>query len=224
MQNTQLQHLVLELVSDNMLKKITLYLCFAFLTFSIQAQNFGGGIILGVSSSQVGGDNLSGFNKAGLLTGVFANKSISEFLSFQMEMNYIQKGSNNPDMNNYQHKNLGVADISLSYIEVPLLLKYHQSNKLQIELGMQTAYLINGYYNDSYGEIEYNIPPFAKYDIGLLLGVNYQYSENISLNTRLSNSILPIGTEDYDHPGLFNSSIKGKYNSVLSFTLYYHFS
>ena len=223
MQNTQLQHLGLELVLDNMLKKsIISFLCI-FLTCSIQAQNFGGGIILGISSSQVSGDNLSGFNKAGLLIGVFANRSISEILSLQMEMNYIQKGSDNADINDYQHKNRGVADISLSYIEVPLLLKYNQSNKLEIEAGLQTGHLINGYYNDNYGKIDYNVPPFSKYDIGLLLGINYKYSDNISINTRLSNSILPIGSEDYDNSGSFNSSIKGKYNSVLSFTLYYKF-
>ena len=208
-----------------MLNKIAIVFYFSFVALSIQAQNFGGGIILGATSTQVGGDNLAGFDKAGLLIGIFANKSISDFLILQMEMNYIQKGSNNADMNDYQHKNVGVADISLSYIELPLLLKYNQSNKSQIELGIQTGYLINGYYNDIYGKIEYNnTPPFSKYDIGLMLGFNYKISKNMNLNTRLSNSILPIGAEDYNHPELFNSSIKGKYNSVLSFALYYNFS
>ena len=71
-----------------------------------QAQNFGGGLILGLSTSQVGGDNLGGFNKAGLLVGAFVNIPISELLSFQMEMTYIQKGSNNPNMNNSEHSNI----------------------------------------------------------------------------------------------------------------------
>ena len=82
-----------------MRKKFALFIFFGFLISNLQAQNFGGGIILGLSTSQVGGDDLAGFNKAGVLAGVFANKSISELLSLQMEMNYIQKGSNNPDMN-----------------------------------------------------------------------------------------------------------------------------
>ena len=43
------------------------------LSLSKQAQEFGGGIILGLSTSQVGGDNLAGFYKAGLLIGIFAN-------------------------------------------------------------------------------------------------------------------------------------------------------
>ena len=198
-------------------------LCCGFLSISIQAQNFGGGGILGLSTSQVGGDNLAGFNKAGLLAGAFANIPISELLSFQMEMTYIQKGSNNPKMNDAEHSNYLKEDISSSYIEVPLLLQYHQSNKIKIEGGVQLAYLINGYYNDLNGEIPiYSVDPFIEYDFGLLLGIDYKYSENISLNTRLSSSILPIGAEDYDGVNSYNSSRKGKYNSVLSFAIHYH--
>jgi len=206
-----------------MLKRFAILLCCGFLTISIQAQDFGGGVILGLSTSQVGGDDLGGFNKAGVLVGVFANKAISPLLSFQMEMTYIQKGSNNPKMNDYEHANVEVPDISISYIEVPLLLQYHQSNKLKIEGGIQTAYLIDGYYNDLNGKMPNPTNPFINYDIGLLLGVDYKYSENISLNTRIANSILPIGSEDYNHPNTYNSSRKGKYNSVLSFALHYNF-
>lgn len=206
-----------------MIKKFGILLCCGFLSISIHAQNFGGGVILGLSTSQVGGDNLAGFNKAGLLAGAFANTPISELLSFQMEITYLQKGSNNPNINNSEHPNYLKEDISSSYIEVPLLLQYHQSNKMKIEGGVQLAYLINGYYNDLNGEIPiYSVDPFIEYDFGLLLGIDYKYSENISLNTRLSSSILPIGAEDYDGLNYYNSSRKGKYNSVLSFAIHYH--
>ena len=205
-----------------MIKKFAIILSCGFLTFSIQAQDFGGGVILGLSTSQVGGDNLAGFHKAGLLLGVFANKSITELLSFQMEMTYIQKGSNNPNMNNVEHPNYSKQDISLSYIEVPLLLQYHQSDKLKIEGGVLTAYLVDGHYNDFNGKMPNEPNPFIDYDIGLLLGIDYKYSENISLNTRIGNSILPIGSEDYENQ-VYNSSKKGKYNSVLSFALHYNF-
>ena len=208
-----------------MKKKFALFIFCGFLISSLQAQNFGGGIILGLSTSQVGGDDLGGFNKAGLLAGVFANKSISPLLSFQMEMTYIQKGSNNPNMNNSEHlQDFQKPDISSSYIEIPLLLQYHQSEVLKIEGGIQFANLINGYYNDSYGEMSTTtIDPFIDYDIGLLIGMDYKFSEDLSLNTRISNSILPIGEEDYNHPTTYNSTRKGKYNSVLSFAIHYNF-
>ena len=204
-----------------MLKKIIIFFFFGFLALNNQAQNFGGGIILGINTSQVGGDDLGGFNKAGLLIGIFANNNISEYLSFKMEMTYTQKGSNNPKMNDDSHPNYLRQDISLSYVEIPLVLQYHQSNKLNIETGILSGYLIDGYYNDISGEMYNATNPFVNYDIGMLIGMDYKYSKNIRLNTRISNSILPIGAEDYDKQ--FNSLSKGKYNSVLSFALHYNF-
>ena len=103
-----------------MLKKFALLFFCGFLSLNSKAQNFGGGFKIGLSTSQVGGDNLAGFNKAGLLIGVFANKNISNLLSFQMEMAYINKGSNNANMNNYSHSNYLKEDISLLYIEIRL--------------------------------------------------------------------------------------------------------
>ena len=206
-----------------MLKKFAILLCCGFLTISTQAQDFGGGVILGLSTSQVGGDDLGGFNKAGLLAGIFANKLISPLLSFQMEMTFIQKGSNNPKMNTPEHENYLKPDIFLSYIEIPLLLQYHQSKELSIEGGLLSAYLIDGYYNDMSGEMTNETNPFINYEVGLLLGLDYNYSENISLNTRICNSVLPIGSEDYSHLTTYNSNKKGKKNSVLSFAFHYNF-
>ena len=207
-----------------MLKKFTILLFFyGFMNNSISGQNFGGGISLGLSTSQVGGDNLGGFNKAGILVGFFTNKSFSEIFSLQIEMTYIQKGSNNTRMNDYDHVNYQVQDITSSYIEVPLIIQYHQSNKLKIEGGLQAAYLIDAYYKDINGEIPKNgINPFIKYDFGVLFGIDYKYSENISINTRLSNSILPIGSEDYENQSSYNYLRKGKFNSVLSFAIHYN--
>ena len=204
-----------------MLKKIIIFFFFGFLALNNQAQNFGGGIILGINTSQVGGDDLGGFNKAGLLIGIFANKNVSEYLNFQMEMTYIQKGSNNAKMTDSSDPISEIEDISLSYVEVPLVLKYNQSNKLNIETGILTGHLIDGYYNDLNGKISNVKNPFVNYDIGALVGIDYKYSKNISLNTRLSNSILPIGKED--DLTCYNCYTKGKYNSVLSFSLNYNF-
>lgn len=206
------------------MKKFFISLILIATALNSSAQSFGGGIILGISTSQVGGDNLGGFNKAGLLTGVYANRTINPLLTLQMEMTYIQKGSNNPNMNDFEHPDLDVPDISMSYIEIPLLIKYKQSEVLDIEGGLQAAYLISGHYNDTYGKIQNSSgDPFINRDISLLIGVDYKYSKHISLNTRISNSILPIGEEDYNHPIRYNSSMKGKYNSVLSFALHYNF-
>ena len=136
---------------DKMNKKY-LFLLIASISFlPINAQNFGGGLVLGLSSSQVNGDDLGGFNKAGILMGIFTNKLIYSSINFQIEMNFIMKGSDNKNMTKIEHKDYNRPDISLSYIEIPLLLQYQQNNLLDIEGGILFGYLINGYYNDLNG-------------------------------------------------------------------------
>ena len=144
-----------------------------------------------------------------------------------MEITFSQKGSNNPEMNNYENENYLKEDISSSYIELPFLLQYHQNEDLKIEFGLLAAYLIDAYYNDINGKIPLSnnqINPFIDYDFGILLGIDYKFSTKFTLNTRLSNSIKPIGSEDYINNTNFNSSRKGKYNSVLSFAIHYNLS
>ena len=200
-----------------MFKKHLLLLYSILISCSLSAQVFNGGINIGLSSSQVGGDNLAGFNKAGFLAGAFINTKIEGNLKIQMEMNYIEKGSNNPDMNENR-----IEDISLSYLEIPVLLQYGSINMLKIETGFLFGILIDGYYNNLSGRMENQINPFTEYDFGALIGMDYKISDMFSLNTRLSNSFLPIGREDYDNTQVHGSWLKGKYNSVLSFSIHYN--
>ena len=72
-----------------MFNKFSVLIGLLLLGSSVQSQSFGGGTIFGISTSQVGGDDISGFNKAGLLLGVFANRKLSDLTTFQMEITYI---------------------------------------------------------------------------------------------------------------------------------------
>ena len=194
--------------------KILLPILICFFSINIHAQNFGGGLILGLSTSQVSGDHLGGFNKAGLLVGGYIDLQLSKTLKGQMEMTFIQKGSNNPNMNKNTY-----SDISLSYVEIPLLLKYQQSSTIEIEGGIETAFLISASDNDIYGQISANsIKEFNTTDISIFIGMDYYINPKLILNSRISNSIIPIRTHASGATFQLN---KGQYNSVLSFALHY---
>jgi len=194
--------------------KILLTILICVFSINVHAQNFGGGIILGLSTSQVSGDNLGGFNKAGLLAGGFIDLQLSKTLKGQMEMTFIQKGSNNPNMNENSY-----SDISLSYVEIPLLLKYQQSRTIAIEGGIETAFLISASDNDIYGQISSNsTKEFNTTDISIFIGINYSINSKLILNSRISNSIIPI--RDHASSTTFKLN-KGQYNSVLSFALHH---
>ena len=195
--------------------KNKLLIClFTFFTFFSFSQNFKGGVIAGVSTSQVSGDALGGFHKAGLYLGVFTELPLSPISNIKMEMNYIQKGSNNPKIS----ENFA-PDISTSYIEVPISINYYQNEIMCFEIGIQTAFLLNFSDNDLYGPIPNDQSiAFNKVDLGAFIGMSHHLTDKILLNSRISNSILPVRPHA---SGAIYQLNRGQYNSVLSFTLHY---
>ena len=195
------------------MKKIFFLIIFInSINFSSLSQEFNAGISAGISTNQVSGDNLAGFNKAGIILGGFVNRKINNLLTFQMEIIYIQKGSSNPNQN---VNNL--ANIHLDYIEIPLLAIIKNSEKIYLEGGIHCSALIDGYYQDMYGKLE-NQTSFDSFELGAIIGISYNLSSKISLNTRLSNSIIPIAEHASGQTFKFN---KGKYNTGLNFILKY---
>jgi hypothetical protein len=196
------------------MKKV-LIISFVIMSLNLFSQNFTGGLIGGISTSQVSGDNLGGYHKAGLFLGVFTQLSISPISNLKMEMNFIQKGSNNPKM----MKN-GISDISTSYLEVPISTHYYQNEITSFEIGGQIAFLLTSTDNDIYGSVSSElINPFNKVDIGAFIGMNYHLSDKIILNSRMSNSIIPIRPHQSNITYYLN---RGQYNSLLSFTIHYN--
>jgi len=196
------------------MRKILL-ISLVLISVNLFSQNFKGGIIVGISTSQVSGDNLGGYHKAGLCIGVFTLLPISDIANLKMEMNFIQKGSNNPKMLKNE-----IPDISTSYLEVPISVNYYQNEMTALEIGAQVAFLLISTDNDIYGSVSSElINPFNKLDVGVFIGMNYHITDKIILNSRMSNSIIPIRPHLSNITYYFN---RGQYNSLLSFTIHYN--
>ena len=195
-----------------------LFFC-GILTYNTTAQSFGGGIIAGASTSQVAGDMLGGFNKIGLLAGGYTNLKLKENIRFQFEITYMEKGSRNPNMHESNHPSYRKIEITLSYIEIPITVNLQQKENLGVELGIIPAFNISATLNSAYEKnISVPNPQYKKYDLGVCAGINYHITDNIILNTRISNSIIPIRPHV---SGATNGWNKGQYNTVLSFAIHY---
>ena len=149
-----------------------------------------------------------------MLTSVFTKIKIKKKLVIQFEITLIQKGSRNP---NIQENNIN--EISLNYIETPVMMKLLQKKGTSIELGFLPAILLNGNIYDFYGKIDYIDPQFKDYDLGVFAGFNYPLNEKINLNSRISNSIIPIRNHTSNTTFGIN---KGQYNTILSFAINYN--
>ena len=181
---------------------------------SLSAQRFNGGLIGGMSTSEISGDRFNGPSKVGLFTGVFGNFYISDKSSIQMELEYIQKGSRKvPDSTDVTFYLLRI-----NYVEIPLLYKYDLTKKITFEAGPSLGYLI-GKYEEVNGEELTN--PFKKWDFQLAVGGYYNLTKHLKFNVRYTNTLFfPVRN---GASGTTYWLRKGQYNEVLSFLLHYQF-
>lgn len=192
------------------------FILILFLLFSeiLSAQNFDAGIRMGFCGSQVNGDNLSGFDKVGLIGGAFVRRKLTENIALQMEMVFIQKGSRKPtdDFNNFYR-------LRVHYIEVPLLLLYNVSKKITFTGGPSFGTLIFSAEDDQFGLYRNSIP-FKKYELAGNGGLIYKISDNWAFDARYSHSISTIRPFPGASLTFFD---KGQYNVLIEFSLLYGF-
>lgn len=166
------------------------------ITMKLSAQQFFGGATGGIVGSQVAGDQLSGFNKAGICAGFFAGIHWSENITTRLEMLYFQKGSRQnarPDRGIYR-----TYIMRLNYLEVPLMITFHHLSYFEIETGLSFGYLPR---NKDVEYDEYGVmpgqKPFKKFELSFNAALNYPLNNKWKIHFRYNNSLLPIR----EHPG-----------------------
>jgi len=181
--------------------------------------DFSGGLEAGLSSSQVSGDALDGFDKFGLSAGPFVRAAWSETSSVRMSIVYINKGSRknaNPKLNDFR-----TYALRLNYVEVPLLYNYTYQNRFRGEAGLAIGTLISSSERDNGLELEIS-DPFKSYEFSLVVGANYLLTDNLFFNLRYTNSVIPVrNSPSTVNPLSFYEA--GQYNSVLQFMVGYEF-
>lgn len=181
------------------------------------SQRIQGGIIAGFNASQVSGDALSGFDKAGITAGVLAKTVLSEKVDFEIELLYVQKGSKkniDPDKNDYLEYLL-----QLNYAEVPLIIKYKLNDKWTFDVGVSYGRLVFSREADQSGDFPESIP-FKKDELSINGGINYYLFRNLIMNWRISNSVLPVRPHQSGASYRLN---QGQYNTLLMFLFKYEF-
>lgn len=193
---------------------ITLFLLSCNL--SVSAQDFRAGIKAVLCASQVSGDRLSGFDKAGFAAGMFVRRDLSEQVALQLEIQFIQKGSRKPlnkDDNTYYR-------MRLHYAEVPVLLRVKPGKKWTFEAGAAYGSMLFSQEDNELGEIQ-GTPPFRKYELSWILGMDYPLGEKVLFNIRYNHSITPVRTFEGSYN--YNYWDRGQYNAVLQGGFYFAF-
>lgn len=191
----------------------------------LSAQRFGGGILAGMTASQVDGDSYSGYNKIGFQGGVFVITSFKKNFGAQMEIRYAGKGAQKVTTTD----DTEVYKLALHYIDLPLMVTYTLKKKVIFDLGFAPGYLFAKNGEDSGGPMPQEfLVDFKKLDIALLMGINYRISKKMKANIRYSYSLMSINdfTDTNAIYGWFGNLFgyhTGDYNNYLTLGLYYQF-
>ena len=196
------------------MKKI-LIIIFAFFHLISLTQNLEGGVIIGINSSQVSGDNLGGFNKFGLKFGGLVKRQMSLF-NILVELQYINKGSkefieSGDYSNGYMFKT--------SYIEIPFIIEKLINKNIHIQSGFSLSKLL--VFSEQIGDYSIDGIGLNKLEYSFHIGLHTKLKRKLYLNTRFSNSIIPIRPHSSGQTYKLN---KGQYNTCLSFCIYYMFN
>ncbi|MCL3780040.1 PorT family protein [Prolixibacteraceae bacterium JC049] len=196
---------------------LILIVSFVFVS-QAKAQRFSGGVLGGITASQVEGDKYSGFHRLGVTGGMWVRFPVSDKWGLQGEIKYTQKGSKrNPKPKKGDYTSYSMAT---HYVELPLLLRYETQKRFSLLGGVTAGYLIGSKEKDEYGVIDESLikESIKKIDIAVTAGVEVALIPKLSLDLRWAYSLLPIRDLKGDGPYWFDG---GQHNQWLSTTLYY---
>ncbi len=148
-------------------------------------QGFRGGVVLGLNASQIDGDTLYGFNKAGLTVGGRLSYYTEKSWDICLEMLYSQRGS---AIKLFTQNDNWIN--ALNYLEIPIVFRlkdwyiekedYH---KVRADAGLSYGYLF-GVKSPVFGE-----ELFKKNDISWLLGLGINFTKHIGASLRYTSSL-----------------------------------
>ena len=184
----------------------------------LSAHCFSQGLIKGVVSrlsfGLKAGANYSNYTQTdfgtngliGFHAGAIVNLRITDNLSFQEEFLFSTQGAK------IKGDYFGKEDINVSYVTVPLLLKYRTGMGLYIEGGIQEGLRVNE------NTMENQTGPFAKrLDLAAISGVGYQTKGGFGIGLRYVAGLSNVG--DFSLTSI-NPNFK---TSVMQASLFYIF-
>lgn len=174
------------------MRKYLLFTAFAVFALSAsQSQELRFGAKAGLNLATFTGDALTGFDtREGFHIGGLVEIPISEKFSVQPELLYSEKGSE-----------FFSTELKLSYLDIPVLAKYHIIKGLSAELGPVASVLLKAE-ETKRSEVK-DVSDFTKdFDLGIAGGATYKLDMGIFFSLRFTKGLMNISksnpAEDYE--------------------------
>ena len=178
-------------------------------------QLFVGYIAAGMNATQIAGDRMAGYRKVGGNAGVGTFIMYKPFISNSIEIAYSMKGSQTAFKNNDPSN---FKKFSFDYVEIPVLVNYHEQKVAIFQAGFTLARLIR---KDLYDSNLLILSEPKKWDFAATVGAIFLIKERFGLNIRANFSLNSMLT-------LRDSSSRarkgGWYHNALTFRFMYMFT
>jgi hypothetical protein len=184
----------------------------------MNAQQFNGGVLGGMTISKpTGNPKAGGWKKVGAILGGYVNLDFSRHSALQVELEYIMKGGiDNPDVSK------GKTDsylLRLGYIEMPVLYQFKFLERFSLETGPSVNFLLHSYerINGADNVIE---PPYTDVGFSWNIGASFYITDRIWFTFRANNSLINTRTRTVTDM-VWRFWAYGEYNDVFILALYY---
>lgn len=172
--------------------------CFATITYS---QSFKGGLIGGFTTSQVDGDEHSGFHRIGAYGGVFVTRDKDNSpWEHIFELAFAQKGA--ASANHSFKTTIGYVDVNYILQAYPHFWLFSFPEKVSIGIGPTMS--VKAYENILLNNLKSTCNDFNKIDFQLTTNLKYRMflgdknKQITDIETRLSYSVIPNNNRYYN--------------------------
>jgi len=173
---------------------------------TLAAQNFRGSIITGLSTSQIDGDEYSGYNKLGFYAGVSVERPLGNVVGIKTELYYISKGAKQ-NVDGYE-----IHKTSLNYVELPLMVTFLPFKQVEFDFGMAFSYLIKARMWSMGEEYPEGVVDIKDMQYSAIVTGSYFFSEHIAFNVRFDYAFLPIKENPNWYSNNFSFGILYRFN------------
>lgn len=187
--------------------------------YNLKAQEFKAGLIGGVVATQVDGDRIGGFYKAGFTGGLFVYRDLSKASRIQGELLYTMKGSRT----NSKNTDYSLYQISADYIDISLLYIYKVFDWLNFRIGLTPNVLISAKEESQTGLSPVGAPAFRRFGVSTVAGLSYYFTESMSITWSYNYSLFSIRSGNSEIYDLSFKEQNAQYHNYMSFTLGYRF-
>lgn len=187
----------------NLLMQIaSFYIRTAFFTLFLMAsaciafgQDFKANLLIGLNASQIDGDNLAGYNKAGLRAGAEISYPLNDNQALGSGLIYSQRGSSSSS------DSPGFVRIRINYVEIPLHYIY-ATDKWEVRAGLVASALLNTRTDNGSGFTN-SRNLYRNVDLCYELSIGYRLNEKILLSISHLQSIPGFARNVSDLPTFF---------------------